>query len=867
MNNGFKYFSKKLLPNPTKLLNIVAKVFGMSKPTEIFISVKDGLWGNVDTWTTVSGRVGRIPTANDDVYIKTNVGHGPLDAQYSCRNLSVASNAKLSEGPGGGNKSYLVFGDFKCWGSLESGGSGFALWLRGYNNYILPNPANPSNFTKGFQYVAPVGGDVQNIMPDSMVPYNSGMGIVCSGGSKQLIGNTSATSFTHGNANVFFELNSFDLSCSTTFTSYANVTSLGNGNLFVNGVASFFGGVNFYNSNRTVELRGGIGAFSTTPSTGLGKWSFTTNNQTVILTNNITVNFTGPIEIGAGLTITNNFVSNTAIFQISGTLDLLSAGSSFINKGVVYWNNPAFYNVTTGTFDQTTFANTVGYVFNGNATLPYTAYSSLTISGTGTKTQASGTNTISGALTINAGARLDSGGNTIVSGASNINNAGQLNLLTYDWTFAALTQTTSILTKTGAGSIIFTGLWTLQDAAASTVTLSGNPTVELRAGFNFYGSSIALFNTGTGLWSFTTNNQNLSFGYSVFNFNCPLLVSGAITVTLATGPGSGIMLLSNYLDGNNASSTFNLNSRLYLNYAAQPIPMSTSGVFNPTNASTSVLGHVFDGDYTLPYTTYNGLVVGGTGTKTLLGNTNITSFSSFSPSGFVNSIFELSTFDFTNSGVTNITIARLLMRKSGSGSILFGGLVNMIAAANFGGFDFSGNPNVEFRNGFTNGYAGVVSFNLGSGPISFTTNNQSFIHGYRPTTINGTMTVGNDITLTIDNGSSGGTTFIINGVVNGSNATSTLKMGVNSITAYNNTTQPMATGVLDTSTNANTWIYGLNNQDIKGSPTISPKQVYRNLTLNGTGTKTLQGYVSVLNTYTLTAPATLANNGFTLTNP
>jgi hypothetical protein len=76
-------------------------------------------------------------------------------------------------------------------------------------------------------------------------------------------------------------------------------------------------------------------------------------------------------------------------------------------------------------------------------------------------------------------------------------------------------------------------------------------------------------------------------------------------------------------------------------------------------------------------------------------------------------------------------------------------------------------------------------------------------------------------------------------------------MGASSpIINYQNATQPMAIGILDTSTNANTWIYGLNNQDIKGSPTISPKQVYRNLTLNGTGVKTLQGYVSVLNTYT-----------------
>ena len=113
-------------------------------------------------------------------------------------------------------------------------------------------------------------------------------------------------------------------------------------------------------------------------------------------------------------------------------------------------------------------------------------------------------------------------------------------------------------------------------------------------------------------------------------------------------------------------------------------------------------------------------------------------------------------------------------------------------------------------------------------------------------------------------------TLISTGTINGNNASSTFAMGTASGTNtlnYQSATQPMATGVLNTSTNLNTWIYGLNNQDIKGSPTTSPKQVYRNLTLNGTGVKTLQGYVSVQNTYTLTAPATLALNGFTLTNP
>ncbi len=42
--------------------------------------------------------------------------------------------------------------------------------------------------------------------------------------------------------------------------------------------------------------------------------------------------------------------------------------------------------MSTGTFDCTSFANTVAYIANGNLTLQYTAYWSLQINGTGTKT-------------------------------------------------------------------------------------------------------------------------------------------------------------------------------------------------------------------------------------------------------------------------------------------------------------------------------------------------------------------------------------------------------------------------------------------------------------------------------------------------
>ena len=72
----------------------------------------------------------------------------------------------------------------------------------------------------------------------------------------------------------------------------------------------------------------------------------------------------------------------------------------------------------------------------------------------------------------------------------------------------------------------------------------------------------------------------------------------------------------------------------------------------------------------------------------------------------------------------------------------------------------------------------------------------------------------------------------------------------------------MATGVLDTSTNLNTFIYGAGNQQVKGG---TPQQ-YRNLRFSGSGTtKTLQGNINVQNTYTVDAGVTVNLNGFTKT--
>jgi hypothetical protein len=78
---------------------------------------------------------------------------------------------------------------------------------------------------------------------------------------------------------------------------------------------------------------------------------------------------------------------------------------------------------------------------------------------------------------------------------------------------------------------------------------------------------------------------------------------------------------------------------------------------------------------------------------------------------------------------------------------------------------------------------------------------------------------------------------------------------------YQNSQQPMQTGVLQCNSVVNTFIYNLvDNQNVTPG-------TYINLTLAGSGAKKLLGNVSVVNAYTLISPATLNSNGYTLTNP
>jgi hypothetical protein len=274
-------------------------------------------------------------------------------------------------------------------------------------------------------------------------------------------------------------------------------------------------------------------------------------------------------------------------------------------------------------------------------------------------------------------------------------------------------------------------------------------------------------------------------------------------------------------------------------------------VFNYQHTSTSTLGYVFNGALTIPNATYANLVIGGTGSKTLGANTVIGK--SFTNNG----VFDTNghnltvTTTFTNAGnfTANVFSSLLLI---GYAEMASGGSV---------GFDVStGNPNIEFRGGWDVHSASPVK--TGTGTYSFTTNNQTVsFSAYLNGASAANFLVSGAITVTF---TSGGTIPNFTGTLNGDNASSIFDC--RGTFMYQNATAPMVTGKLYCNQATNTFVYGLGgNQDITVPSDSTP--CYQNLTLQGSGAKTLLGNVSVKGVYTLTSPATLNSNGFALTNP
>jgi hypothetical protein len=478
------------------------------------------------------------------------------------------------------------------------------------------------------------------------------------------------------------------------------------------------------------------------------------------------------------------------------------------------------------------------FLRSGNQNVPGATYHNLIVSNIGTKT-------LIGHITLNG--NLDLRGNNVI-GQNGILECSSYNLSVFGQTFVGSDLgKAATLRKSGPGNILFIGLLSTSNGG-DYIIFSGNPNIEMRGGMNVQlGSIYSQF--GTGTWTFTTNNQSLQSGNLTFPGN--VFINGAITIT-----NFSQFSIIGTLDGNNANSKWVLNSILDL-YNSTP-PFATLGILDYTTNTNASIGFRYNGNGTLPATTFQGLRIGGTGIKTLAGNTLVQRvldlIGNTSGTPGTEGILECTTYNLQINGITNVGSdlgKGATLSKNGAGNIIFGGY---LSTSNGGDrILLSGNPTIEFKNGIypLNAGPGTI-YNFGTGLITFSTNNQTLTMYYNQTFQNNMLISGG---IVVETGN-----FVLNGTLSGNNVASQLRPYVGTTITYNNATQPMATGILDTSTNLNTFIYGSGSQDIKGG-------TYRNLTLNGGGTKTLQGNVSVQNTYTLTAPATLNNNGFTLTNP
>lgn len=614
MNKGFEYFPEKLYSKPVKISNWSStKMFGMSKPREVFYSCGNGNWLDPSTWETVSGRTGKLPTYLDDVYIKHTVTLNSVNGTtVSVNNLFVSGYFLFDNQT---NRGLEVVGNLQATGTIDltTTGTTNVLYLNGTNNYI-------NNFIAGTTttvYYERFGD--QNVMNLSYWHLT-----IATQGTKYLTsnltigGNLTVGFGVSGSAAkvIVFELLSYDLTVNGTTSLFGYISKISGGNVTFVGLVTFQNNyycIDFSLGNPNVECRGGLSltnqpSFDAQIKTGTGTWSFTTNNQSIALNSGGTsaIQFNGAVSIVGNITLTlaSSGANTNQNVLFAGGVNGTTSSSTLANQALLWIPNSTL-PMQTGVFDFTTSTkSTLYFYFNGNYTLPYTAYQGLTIGGTGTKT-AMGNTTLTSNLFV--------GGNN-----------GNLELSTYNLTVTGTsTFNTGYLSKSGAGSIIFIGQAIFTGTPKILDLSGGNPTIEFRGGWSTANQTSTTMNFGTGAMSFTTNNQTLSdSGVSTLVISNNITISGAITVTYSGGTGS--ITISGTLNGNNASSTFD--NRVTVAYQNATQPMATGKLYCNQAANTWLYNLNGAQDITTPGDPtpgYKNLTLSVGGVKKLLGNVSV----------------------------------------------------------------------------------------------------------------------------------------------------------------------------------------------------------------------------------------------------
>ncbi len=371
---------------------------------------------------------------------------------------------------------------------------------------------------------------------------------------------------------------------------YSNLTIAQNavmcGDVTVNGTLAFTNGVLDLNGH-TLTLNG-----STSLAAGTIKGGSTSN---IIISSSNNSGMLLP-QISGGLNnLTINKTGTTNTVTLSNALNI--AGNATLSNGVLITAYNINFNGTTtcgsgsinATTDTATF-NNVSYVFPGN-------YNNLLKIGASTATLC-GNVGISGNLTVST---------------------GTFEITSYSISVSGTTNVYGILSDNNiSGTNLFVGPVTIY--AGGAWNFSGNGAAELRNGLTYNGVS---FNSGTGAYSFTKNNQNIA-GSSQIVFNGSVLIGTNVTLTNNNSFAVSGVTFKAALNGTDGTSKYvnQVITSYEWTHSAYGAPMST-GILDATYTGNTFRysGAVQD----ITAGTYYYLEINGSGSKTFNGNVNVNS--------------------------------------------------------------------------------------------------------------------------------------------------------------------------------------------------------------------------------------------------
>jgi Domain of unknown function DUF11 len=551
--------------------------------------------------------------------------------------------------------------------------------------------------------------------------------------------------------------------------------------------------------------------------------------------NNNTIN--DAVAITGNITNDGTINSGTGVYTLSGTSKNIGGANAVPISSVTitgsYTNNGTFTvatalsgagSLTNGTNDTlniggtsaittltaTAAGNTVN--FTGAAQTVHTSnYYNLSLSGSGTKTLQTGTTTVSGNLNLSGTVSttivvgLTIGGNLLVGDGSTFTAAGFA--LTVTGTTTVGGGTSGLLTISSAtGAKQFGGLVTIN--AGGTWNNSSNSQITFLGGITNNGT----FTAGTGVQTFSTNNQALSGTISIPNLTVTgitLTNNNSLTVATALAGTGGLTQAVNAsleLDGSSAITTLTAtNTGNTVNFAGAGQTVNNNNYYNlllsgsgtvTLQTGTTTISGTLTLSGTVSVTTVIGLGIGG--------NLIIGDGTSFTTPGLALTVTGTTTVGGGTSGSFTIS--------SSSGTIQLTGLVTINAG---GVWNNSGNSPVTFQGGITNN----GTFTAGTGIQTFNTNSQALSGTFSIPSVTVTgITLTNNGNLTVTTALAG-----TGGLTNASSDT----LNINFAGAVGITTM--------TATAAGNVV----NYNYAGAQTVHNNNYYY-LFLSGSGAKTLQ---------------------------